>query len=194
MMWGIFRKQEYLAVAGAAAVILTGAVALASGRLDREGNVSMVLKSSAFKDGAAIPAKYTAKGADISPPLSWEGAPSGTQSLVLIVDDPDAPDPRAPKMVWVHWVLCNIPPETTSLPEGVKSSDLPAGTVEGVNDWGRTGYGGPNPPIGRHRYFFKLYALDTVFAGLKRPTKADVMKAMKGHILAQATLVGTFKK
>jgi hypothetical protein len=112
--------------------------------------------------------------------------------LVLIVDDPDAPDPAAPKMTWVHWVLYNLPPKSDGLPEGAKT--LPAGGKEGVNDWKRTGYGGPCPPIGRHRYFHKLYALDTVLPDLKQPTKAKLEEAMKGHILSEARLMGTYQK
>lgn len=152
------------------------------------------LESPAFQHGGAIPAKYTSDGADISPPLAWHGLPEGTRSLVLVVDDPDAPDPRAPKMIWVHWVLYNIPPATTALPEGVKPAGLPSGTREGLNDWKQTGYRGPSPPVGRHRYFFKLYALDTVLADLGRPAKARLEAAMKGHVLATAELVGTYQK
>jgi Raf kinase inhibitor-like YbhB/YbcL family protein len=124
----------------------------------------------------------------------WEGVLEGTKSLVLIVDDPDAPDPKAPRMTWVHWVLYNIPPDTTGLPEGVKSKHLPSGTEEGVNDWKKTGYGGPAPPIGRHRYFHKLYALDTMLEGLRKPTKAKVVAAMEGHVIAHTELVGTYQK
>ncbi len=124
----------------------------------------------------------------------WAGVPANTKSLVLIVDDPDAPDPAAPKMIWVHWLLYNLPPETTGLPEGVASKDLPAGTLQGVNDWQRTGYGGPCPPIGRHRYFHKLYALDGVLPDLKQPTKAALEKAMQGHILTHAELIGVYQR
>jgi Raf kinase inhibitor-like YbhB/YbcL family protein len=120
--------------------------------------------------------------------------PEGTRSLVLIVDDPDAPDPRAPKMTWVHWVLYNIPPDTGGLGEDIASEDLPPGTKEGVNDWKRTGYGGPCPPIGRHRYFFKLYALDTTLPELSMATKSQVEAAMRDHVLAGATLMGTYQK
>ena len=109
------------------------------------------LTSTAFPPGGEIPAKYTCEGQDVSPPLAWTGVPPNAKSLVLIVDDPDAPDPAAPKMTWVHWVLYNLPPSAARLAEGVKS--LPAGTAEGANDWQRTGYGGPCPPVGRHRYF-----------------------------------------
>ena len=156
--------------------------------------MAMEISSTAFDAGAAIPARYTCEGDDVSPPLQWRGVPAGAKSLVLIVDDPDAPDPRAPKMTWVHWVLANLPVDSDGLPEDVSSMTLPAGTVEGLNDWKRTRYGGPCPPIGRHRYFHKLYALDTVLGGLKHPTKTQVEAAMKGHVLAQAELVGTYAK
>jgi hypothetical protein len=154
--------------------------------------MSPTLSSAAFAHQGTIPSKYTCEGADLSPPLSWGGLPPGTKSLALIVDDPDAPDPAAPKMTWVHWVIYNLPPATLGLPEG--ASALPGGTLQGLNDWKRTGYGGPCPPIGRHRYFHKLYALDTVLPDLGRPTKATLGKAMKGHILGQAELVGTYQK
>ncbi|MFZ7125890.1 MAG: YbhB/YbcL family Raf kinase inhibitor-like protein [Desulfobacterales bacterium] len=154
----------------------------------------MQLTSTAFTNGGEISGKYTCEGEDISPPLTWSGVPPEARSLVLIVDDPDAPDPKAPKMTWVHWVLFNIPSDTDGLPEGVTPGHLPSGTGEGVNDWKRTGYGGPCPPIGRHRYFHKLYALDTVLEGLKRPSKSQVEAAMKGHVLASAELVGTYRK
>ncbi len=152
--------------------------------------MTLKLESSAFAAGAEIPMRYTGDGEDVSPPLAWSDLPAGTKSLALIVDDPDAPGPPAPRMVWVHWVLFNIPPSTTSLSEGVRT--LPAGTGEGLNDWKRTGYGGPAPPIGRHRYVFKLYALDEKLSLAGPPTKAQLEKAMRGHILAQATLIGTY--
>jgi hypothetical protein len=157
-----------------------------------EETMALEIRSAAFAPNGSIPVRYTCQGDDVSPPLAWSGVPAGTKSLVLIVDDPDAPDPRAPKRVWVHWVLFNLPPASGGLPEGVRQ--LPAGTSEGVNDWERTGYGGPCPPIGRHRYFHKLYALDTLLVGLSRPTKAQLEAAMAGHILAQAELVGTYQK
>ena len=156
--------------------------------------MALILKSRAFDHGGEIPVRYTCNGDDVSLPLNWEGVPEASRSLALIVDDPDAPDPRAPKMVWVHWVLYNIPPDTNSLAEHITSTTLPNGAVEGINDWQRPGYGGPCPPVGRHRYFHKLYALDIVLEGLNRPTKADVEAAMQGHIIAQAELIGTFQK
>ena len=152
----------------------------------------MRITSSAFEDGGEIPAKYTCQGGDISPPLAFSGVPAGAKSLVLIVDDPDAPDPKAPKMTYVHWVLYDLPPAAKGFAEGAKS--FPAGTRDGINDWKRPGYGGPCPPIGRHRYFFKLYALDTRLDGLDKPTKAAVLQAMHGHVLAEAQLVGTYQK
>ncbi len=156
--------------------------------------MALKLKSSAFDNGAEIPARYTCEGEDVSPPLSWEGVPEASRSLVLIVDDPDAPDPAAPKVVWVHWVLCNIPPEINTLAEHITSATLPAGAIEGINDWQRLGYGGPCPPIGRHRYFHKLYALDIVLKDLSKPSKALVEAAMQGHIIAQAELIGTCQR
>jgi Raf kinase inhibitor-like YbhB/YbcL family protein len=156
--------------------------------------MTFVLSSPAFADKGSIPKLYTCEGPDVSPPLSWSGAPQGTRSFALIVDDPDAPDPRAPKMTWVHWVVHNIPAETGSLPEGATKRGLPSAAVQGLNDWKRVGYGGPCPPIGRHRYFHKLYALDSALTGLERPTKAQLLDAMKGHVLAEAQLVGTYQK
>ncbi len=156
--------------------------------------MALEIHSTAFAPGGEIPAKYTCEGCDVSPPLAWSGVPAGTKSLVLIVDDPDAPDPKAPKMTWVHWVLANLPASSTGLAEGVASPALPSGTIEGLNDWKRTGYGGPCPPIGRHRYFHKLYALDRELTGLAHPTKAQVEAAMKGHVLAHSELIGTYEK
>ncbi len=156
--------------------------------------MALTLKSSSFSENGKIPPKHTCEGQDLSPALSWSGAPPATKSLALIVDDPDAPDPRAPKMTWVHWVLYNLPSSSNGLPEGASKNSLPPGTAEGTNDWKRTGYGGPCPPIGRHRYFFKLYALDTVLPTLGSPTKKQLEDAIKGHVLAQAELVGTYEK
>ncbi|HMC54595.1 MAG TPA: YbhB/YbcL family Raf kinase inhibitor-like protein, partial [Gemmatimonadaceae bacterium] len=119
------------------------------------------------------------------------GAPKGTKSFALIVDDPDAPDPKAPKMTYVHWVLYDIPADSTGIQ---KAGEGPAGTRDGKNDWKRVGYGGPCPPIGRHRYYFKLYALDAVLGDLKHPTKDQLLEKMKGHVLEQTELVGTYEK
>ncbi|MDH5611864.1 MAG: YbhB/YbcL family Raf kinase inhibitor-like protein [Gammaproteobacteria bacterium] len=154
----------------------------------------LILKSGVFEQGGEIPTKYTCKGDDISPPLNWQGVPENTHSLVLIIDDPDAPDPKSPKTIWVHWVLYNIPPDISRLAEHITSTTLPSGASEGINDWRNRGYGGPCPPIGRHRYFHKLYALDSVLTGLKDPDKTTVEKAMQGHIITQTELIGTYKK
>lgn len=156
--------------------------------------MALALTSSAFTLNGAIPRQYTCQGSDLSVPLAWSGLPAATRSLVLIVDDPDAPDPAAPKLTWVHWVLYNIPPGAAGLKEAIKPGELPKGTLEGLNDWKRTGYGGPCPPIGRHRYFHKIYALDTVLPDLNRPTKAQVEAAMQGHILEKFELIGTYQK
>jgi len=155
--------------------------------------MTLTLTSPAFAYNGAMPARLTCDGRDLSPELRWSGLPAGTQSLALIVDDPDAPDPAAPRMTWVHWVLYNIPPTATGLAEAIAPGALPAGTRQGLNDWGRTGYGGPCPPIGRHRYFHKLYALSTVLPDLGKPTKAALEQAMKSHVLASTELVGTYQ-
>lgn len=150
------------------------------------------ISSEAFNHEDGIPSKYTCDAANVSPALSWSGVPDGTRTLALIVDDPDAPDPAAPKRIWAHWLLDNLPAGSRGLAEGVATEALPDGTLEGRNDWKRTGYGGPCPPVGRHRYFFKLYALDAVLPDLENPTKSDLVKAMDGHILAEAVLTGTY--
>jgi Raf kinase inhibitor-like YbhB/YbcL family protein len=154
----------------------------------------LALVSPSFAPGGEIPSLFTCEGSDLSPALDWTGVPGSAKSLVLIVDDPDAPDPAAPRTTWVHWVLYNMPPTARGLPEGVGPESLPGGAREGTNDWKRTGYGGPCPPIGRHRYFHKLYALDTVLPDLGTATKAQVEAAMKGHVVAHAELIGTYQK
>jgi len=154
----------------------------------------MKLTSPQFENNADIPGQFTCDGKDISPALAWTDAPAGTKSFALIVDDPDAPDPANPRMTWVHWVLYNLPADAGGLPEGVRDAALPAGTLQGSNDWGRTGYGGPCPPVGKHRYFHKLYALDTVLPDLSQPKKAPLEKAMEGHILEKTELVGLYQR
>jgi len=156
--------------------------------------MALSLVSPAFSHGGEIPRHYTCQGDDLSPPLSWSGAPDGTKSFALIVDDPDAPDPKAPRMTWVHWVLYNLPADCRELPETVGREALPPGTQEGRNDWKKLGYGGPCPPIGRHRYLHKLYALDTRLSELGAATKKEVEAAMAEHVLARAELVGTYEK
>jgi Raf kinase inhibitor-like YbhB/YbcL family protein len=182
-MKNVSRNSRLAAVLLATAVIsLWGGAAMA-----------MTLESPAFKQNGHIPSKYTCEGEDVSPPLAWEDVPDGAKSLVLIVDDPDAPDPKAPKMVWVHWIVYNLPPDTESLPENAGKTRLPQGALLGFNDFKKTGYGGPCPPIGRHRYFHKLYALD-IALDLKGATKSRIEQAMHGHVLANAELIGTYQK
>ena len=179
-------------LAGAAVSALAQVAKLARGPVFAED--IMKLTSTAFGENQSIPRLYTCEGKDVSPPLAWRGVPADAKSLALIVDDPDAPDPAAPRMTWVHWVLYDIPVSASGLAEGAASGGLPKGALEGTNDWERTGYGGPCPPIGRHRYFHKLYALDAVLPDLKKPTKAALEQAMKGHIIMQAQLMGTYQK
>ena len=155
--------------------------------------MSLTIRSSAFAAGEPIPLEYTCDGDDISPPLEWSGVPDTTMSLALIVDDPDAPDPAAPKVRWVHWLLYNIPPDTRGLPAGASGHTLPPGAREGANDFKRSGYGGPCPPIGRHRYFFTLYALNESLT-VASPSRSELEAAMKGHIIAQAEVMGTYER
>lgn len=152
------------------------------------------IEAASFEDGGEIPRRFTCDAEDVSPALRFSGVPGEARSLVLIVDDPDAPDPAAPKMTYVHWVLYNLPADCAGLDEGVPAEGLPEGTREGLNDWQRTGYGGPCPPIGRHRYFHKLYALDMLLPDLREPTKAQLEKVMEGHVLAQAQWMGTYAR
>lgn len=158
----------------------------------------LTLTSTAFVPGGEIPPRFTCDGDDVSPPLAWSGAPAGTRAFALIVDDPDAPDPAAPKRVYVHWVLYNLPATVTALPEGAGGDARPpalADAADGLNDWKRAGYGGPCPPIGRHRYFFKLYALDALLPALgEQARKQDVERAMASHVLGQAELMGTYQR
>lgn len=156
--------------------------------------MGFALISESFRDKGMIPARYTCDGWDMSPPLFWTQPPEGTKSLVLIVDDPDAPDPEAPRTTWVHWLLYNIPSDINSLAEGVAIRDLPPGCRQGRNDWGRAGYGGPCPPRGKHRYRHTLYALDTVLPDLKNPLRKALEKAMEGHVLAQTELTGMYQR
>jgi Raf kinase inhibitor-like YbhB/YbcL family protein len=153
------------------------------------GAMSFQIASTTFSSGGTIPKKYTCDGPDLSPPLSWQEPPAGTQSFALIADDPDAP-----AGTWVHWVLYNAPTTAKELPEGVtKEEQLPDGTLQGRNDFRKIGYGGPCPPPGKpHRYFFKLYALDTKLNLKAGANKADVERAMKGHILGETELIGRY--
>ncbi len=151
--------------------------------------------SSDFAAGEKIGSKYTCEGENISPPLSWTEPPEGTKSLALIVDDPDAPDPAAPKMTWVHWVVYDMPPDRREIPAGVSpEAKLPGGGVHGITDFKRYGYGGPCPPIGEHRYYFKLYALDRIFDLPEGQTKTELLARMEGHVLGETTLMGRYQK
>lgn len=152
--------------------------------------MAISVSSSAFKEGGMIPAKYTCDGNDLSAPLAWTGIPEGTKSIAVISDDPDAP-----VGTWVHWVMWNIPASAVGLEEGVPTkSQLPDGSRQGVSDFGRPGYGGPCPPSGTHRYYFKVYALDTMLELPSNARKADLVKAMKGHILAEGQLMGKYSR
>ena len=183
------KPSPYSAMRGLLAAL---ALLLAAGPGQTE-ETAMKLRSPAFADGGAIPRRYTCEGADISPPLAWAGVPEGARSLALIVEDPDAPDPRAPRMVWTHWVVHDLPAEDGGLAEGASGRAMPQGAVEGYNDWKRTGWGGPCPPIGRHRYIFTLHALDTALP--RQPMTRDALRAaMKGHVLSKATLTGLYEK
>ncbi|AOZ04028.1 phosphatidylethanolamine-binding protein [Cupriavidus sp. USMAHM13] len=153
----------------------------------------LTLTSPAFHAGAVLPQRFSCDGAGVSPPLDWSGVPAGTRSLALVIEDPDAPDPAAPRMTWVHWILYDLPPDTAGLPEAVSAAGLPPGTRQGSNGWQRTGYGAACPPVGRHRYFHRLYALDVVLPDLGTPDRSALERAMQGHVLAEAELVGTYK-
>ena len=154
----------------------------------------LTIRSPGFSHGGAIPPLHTCEGKDVSPALEFSGAPAGTKSLALVVHDPDAPDPKAPRIDWVHWLLYNLPPDCRGLAQGVSESALPPGTLPGVTDFRRTGYGGPCPPIGTHRYFFMLHALDVVLPDLATPDRPRLERELKGHVLATAELMGTYKK
>lgn len=156
--------------------------------------LTFIIATQAFSPQGEIPSKYTCDGKDISPQISWSNIPKSTKSLALIVDDPDARDPEDPKMTnYVHWVLYNIPADSVGLPENVMTTKLPLGTLDGLNDWGKIGYGGPCPPSGTHHYHFKLYALNAILPDLKHPTKAQLEKIMQKHIIEMTELVGTYK-
>jgi len=157
--------------------------------------MSLKIQSSAFPSGKPVPRKHTGDGEDVSPSLAWEGIPDGTKELALICDDPDAPTPEP----WVHWVICKIPASATGLPENVAKTGkvaAPAGALQGKNSWGKECYGGPSPPRGHgtHHYYFKLYALDAALNVSSGLTKAQLLAAMKGHIVAQGELVGTYQR
>jgi Raf kinase inhibitor-like YbhB/YbcL family protein len=168
----------------AAAFLLAGKSGATTG-----AKTGLTLSSTAFTNGSRIPARYTCDGDNTSPPLSWSGIPSGTKSLALIVDDPDAPE-----RTWVHWVLYNLPPDSAGVTQGAGMRDFPPGTRKGINDWHRADYGGPCPPAGRHRYVHKLYALDTTLPDLGKADKAKLEKAMEGHVIGKSELTGMYQR
>jgi Raf kinase inhibitor-like YbhB/YbcL family protein len=154
---------------------------------------AMQLVSSAFAAGAELPAVYTCEGENVSPPLSWSGAPASTRSYALVVHDPDVPDPAKPERIWVHWVVLDLPAATTELAQGAATA-LPTGARGGTNDFGNTVWGGACPPVGRHRYFFSIYALDTLLAKPVAPTRDELLRAIDGHVVAKGELIGTYQK
>jgi len=156
--------------------------------------MTLAITSPAFAADAAIPARYTGDGEDLSPPLAFAGLPAGTASLALIIEDPDAPDPAAPQMTWVHWIVYNIPATARAFAENAARRGLPPGARTGRNDWGRTAYGGPCPPTGCHRYVHRLLALDTVLPDLNGPTRAQLEAALTGHVLEEARLIGRYAR
>lgn len=174
-------------------LVFSAATALAQPSVE-ESSSTLELVSKSFETMGEIPRRFTCEGTDISPDLRWSGVPEGTESLVLIVDDPDAPDPAAPQITWVHWILYDIPPNAKGLSEAVLPAQLPPGARQGKNNWKRTGYGGPCPPIGRHRYFHKLYAVSEKLGDLGEPTKAALLHAMQGKVLGKTELIGTYEK
>jgi Raf kinase inhibitor-like YbhB/YbcL family protein len=186
-----------MAVARLASILRAASLLLATQVLlsaDAGLAMALTLTSPAFDNGGKIPSRYTCEGENVSPPLAVAGVPAGANSLALILDDPDAPDPKAPQRVWVHWVVHNLPPDTASLPENAGSgAGLPNGAVIGTSDRKQNAYHGPCPPIGRHRYFHKLYALDVALPPAPM-TKPALEAAMRGHVLAQAELMGTYQK
>ena len=171
-------------------ILAAGWAPALSASLPAPGDTTMQITSSAFTEGGNIPARFSCDGVDISPELAWSGLPEGTQTLVLICDDPDAP-----MGTWDHWVMFNIPAAEAGLPEDAKRQNLKdQGIVEGTNSWGKTGYGGPCPPSGTHRYHFKLYALDNALTLDSTAAKKEVERAMEGHVLGQAQLMGRYSR
>lgn len=154
----------------------------------------LTIHSPSFRHGDRIPRNHTADGANLAPPLSFDGVPPGTKSLALVVEDPDAPDPAAPQKIFAHWIVYNLQPSTRGLPLGADRDGLPPGARAGRNDFGGTSYRGPEPPVGRHRYTFRLFALDATLPDLGRPNREELMAAMRGHIIEDAELMGVYER
>jgi Raf kinase inhibitor-like YbhB/YbcL family protein len=155
----------------------------------------LTLTSPSFGHGDLIPRSHTSDGVNRSPPLTWEGVPAGARSLALVVEDPDAPDPASPQRIFAHWLIFNLPPHADGLALSVGRAALPRGTRLGRNDFGLLEYCGPEPPIGRHRYFFRLFALDAVLpVALGEPDRATLMRALQGHIIEEAELMGVYER
>jgi len=156
---------------------------------------SLRLGSTAFTADGSVPPRYTCDGEDVSPPLDWSNPPAGTKGFALVVDDPDAPDPKAPRVRWVHWIVYDLPVATRALPEAVRSeAELPPGAKMGQNDWGKAEWGGPCPPVGRHRYVFTLYALDLVLGERGPLSRRGLEVAIDGHVIGKAELLGTYER
>ncbi len=183
--------REYVHARLILCVLLAGGACSASHDHRKEAPMGIVVTSPAFKEGTPIPTRHTCDGEDVSPALAWTGIPEGAKSIVVICDDPDAP-----VGTWVHWVLYNVPATAQGLPEGVaKAETLPDGSRQGLNDFGRVGYGGPCPPRGKpHRYYWRVYALDTMLSLPSRATRKAVDNAMRGHVLASGVLMGTYAR
>lgn len=193
LMLAACSKSEQQA-SGDTAAVVADTTANVSQSTPAPGAMAFTITSSAFAPNGSIPRQYTCEGSQTSPPVEWSGAPSGTKSFGLILEDPDVPDPAKPERIYVHWVVYNIPAGTSAIPENAAKAGLPTGALHGNNDSKKQTYAGPCPPIGRHRYFFKLYALDTDLTFAAAPMKADLLKAMDRHILGTAELVGTYEK
>jgi Raf kinase inhibitor-like YbhB/YbcL family protein len=181
------------------ASVLTFALVVAGATRTRGAPMALQtlkLTSPAFANAGDIPSVFTCEGKDVSPPLGWSDVPANAKSVALLVEDPDAPDPKAPKRTFVHWVLYNVPTTARGVPEDARANGLPEGAIEGRTDWGQPGYRGPCPPIGKHRYFFRLYALDVAMdlQSLKAATKPDLERAMEGHVVGKGELLGFYEK
>jgi hypothetical protein len=188
------RPRRTRRAAAAFAVLAAWVLAAGPRPAAEEAPMPFELRSPAFDPRGEIPVRFTCEGEDVSPPLVWSDPPAGTRSFALVVSDPDAPDPEAPRTTWVHWIVYDLAADARGLEEGAGKGALPAGARHGTNDWKRRDYGGPCPPVGRHRYVHELYALDAPLGDLGGPSKRKLEEAMRGHVLGRAELVGTYRK